>query len=324
MNSRCTISIAMATYNGEKYLCDQLASFVHQTRLPDELVICDDNSNDSTVDIIEEFCKTAPFPVRFYKNSTNIGYTQNFEKLIKKTAGDYIFLSDQDDVWFTDKIHSVLNIFEDHPDILLVVNDQNFVNSKLEMSGVSNLNRLKNFGFSKNLLRSGCCTTFRKELKTIVLPIESNVIGYDIWIHEFAEAMNKKYVHPKILQNHRRHNKNASQFFIKNIYYRFLIKEFIQQFLFMNYTKNYENSIDLLHKIKERLKLHSILKEKQLDLIEAKILSLEKRIDLYNSGFLLRKIKATKMLKNGHYRQLQGLKSFMKDFFYIGYNKPYS
>ena len=75
-----TISIAMCTYNGEKFLSEQLASILRQSYLPDELVICDDKSQDGTTSIIEEFAAKAPFPVRLYKNEVNLGYKKNFEK----------------------------------------------------------------------------------------------------------------------------------------------------------------------------------------------------------------------------------------------------
>ena len=84
------ISIAMATYNGGKYLREQLDSFLAQTRLPDELVITDDCSTDDTLAIIETFAATAPFEVRWERNEQNLGYTGNFNKALMKAAGDLV------------------------------------------------------------------------------------------------------------------------------------------------------------------------------------------------------------------------------------------
>lgn len=98
------MSIAMATYNGARYLREQLDSFAAQTRLPDELVVCDDGSSDDTLNILEEFARTAPFQVRIFRNDVNLGYAQNFARALERCVGDLVFLSDHDNVWFEDKI----------------------------------------------------------------------------------------------------------------------------------------------------------------------------------------------------------------------------
>jgi len=85
------VSIALCTYNGEKFLAEQLKSIAGQTRLPDELVICDDCSQDATVDIVRGFAKVAPFSVRLLTNKTNAGSTKNFERAISLCEGDIIF-----------------------------------------------------------------------------------------------------------------------------------------------------------------------------------------------------------------------------------------
>ncbi|MBC7931137.1 MAG: glycosyltransferase, partial [Rubrivivax sp.] len=97
--SRTRLSIAMCTYDGGRYLAEQLASIAAQTRAPDELVVCDDRSRDETTSIVRRFAETAPFPVRLYVNEQNLGSTRNFEKAIGLCEGELIALSDQDDVW---------------------------------------------------------------------------------------------------------------------------------------------------------------------------------------------------------------------------------
>ena len=93
------ISIAMTTYNGSKYLNDQLKSFSQQDQAPDELIVCDDGSSDNTIKILEKFSLNAPFDVKIYQNESNLGFTKNFENALSKCTGDLIFLSDQDDIW---------------------------------------------------------------------------------------------------------------------------------------------------------------------------------------------------------------------------------
>lgn len=129
------ISVAMCTYNGSRFVRDQLKSFAIQTRLPDELIVCDDNSCDETVNIISDFAKTAPFPVRLYVNSTNLGVVKNFEKAVKLCNGDLIALSDQDDVWLPEKLLLEEEIFRSHPEVGLVFTNAEVVDEKLTPLG---------------------------------------------------------------------------------------------------------------------------------------------------------------------------------------------
>jgi len=98
------ISVALCTYNGAKYLKEQLDSMLIQTRPPNEVVACDDGSRDATLDILENFAKTAPFPVRIVRNEQNLRMTKNFEKCIGLCTGEFIALSDFDDAWYPRKL----------------------------------------------------------------------------------------------------------------------------------------------------------------------------------------------------------------------------
>jgi glycosyltransferase involved in cell wall biosynthesis len=97
-------SIAMATYNGEKYLGEQLRSLAEQTAPPSEMVICDDASTDSTADVVAGFAATAPFPVRFIRNERRLGYHENFMKAAGLCESEFIAFCDQDDVWLREKL----------------------------------------------------------------------------------------------------------------------------------------------------------------------------------------------------------------------------
>ena len=92
------ISVAMATFNGEKYIQEQLDSIRQQTLCPYELVVCDDGSTDGTIDMIKEFSRTVPFSVRLYLNNNNLGFADNFLKCAALCKGDWIAFSDQDDI----------------------------------------------------------------------------------------------------------------------------------------------------------------------------------------------------------------------------------
>ena len=111
------ISIALCTYNGGRHLAVQLESILLQTLPPMELVICDDGSSDDTVIRVERFAHAAPFPVRFFRNVTNLGSTRNFEQAMQHCVGQAIALCDQDDVWRPDKLARMAAVLEREPAI---------------------------------------------------------------------------------------------------------------------------------------------------------------------------------------------------------------
>lgn len=113
------ISIAMATYNGENFIREQLDSLARQTLLPTEIVITDDGSTDSTLEIIDHFCRTAPFPVHTFRNPSRLGYANNFFKAASLCTGDIIAFCDQDDIWLESKLAVCSPFFAD-PSIALV------------------------------------------------------------------------------------------------------------------------------------------------------------------------------------------------------------
>ncbi|WP_432472048.1 glycosyltransferase family 2 protein [Amphritea sp. HPY] len=206
------ISIAMATYNGAKFLEEQLNSFLDQTRLPDELIITDDCSSDETEEIIVSFTQTAPFKVIFSRNNKNLGYCANFNAALMKTTGDLVFLSDQDDVWFPEKIEHMIAVVEKHPEALVVMNDAALTDEGLNEVGVTKLGQIKSMGLSVDSFIMGCCCAARRELLDLCLPISEDYNSHDRWIVKFADGLNAKIVDRRVLQYYRRHENNESQF----------------------------------------------------------------------------------------------------------------
>ena len=98
------VSVALATYNGERFLLEQLASLARQTRLPAEVVACDDGSTDGTVELLRRFGEEAPFPVRIHQNATRLGFADNFLKAASLCRSELIAFCDQDDVWLEHKL----------------------------------------------------------------------------------------------------------------------------------------------------------------------------------------------------------------------------
>src|SRR5579862_5382051 len=97
------VSIALCTFNGEQFLGEQLASLARQTRLPDELIVCDDGSQDGMLPLVERFARRVQFPVQLSINSRRLGVTANFARAISECTGDLICPCDQDDVWEPEK-----------------------------------------------------------------------------------------------------------------------------------------------------------------------------------------------------------------------------
>jgi glycosyltransferase involved in cell wall biosynthesis len=122
-----TISVALCTYNGAKFLEEQLASLQAQERCPDELVVCDDRSTDKTVELLEAFARSAPFPVRIHVNPVNLGSTMNFDHAMRLCAGSLIAFCDQDDVWRPMRLSEGLKAFRADPTLGLVFSNAHLI-----------------------------------------------------------------------------------------------------------------------------------------------------------------------------------------------------
>ena len=194
----------MCTYNGSRHLSEQLESIGTQTRLPDELVICDDCSSDDTIRIIERFSASAPFAVRLEINTQNLGSTKNFEKAIRLCQGDLIALADQDDVWLPSKLETLEAQFQRAPNVGLVFSDAELVDENLRPLGA----RLwTSIGFNHNMRHrlktrdafdvllpgwtvTGATMAFRSHFRAIALPIPSDIpMIHDSWIAAVVAAV---------------------------------------------------------------------------------------------------------------------------------------
>ena len=191
------ISVAMCTYNGEPYLVEQLESIAAQSRLPDELVICDDASTDSTREIIKEFASSAPFPVHLHINEKNLGSTKNFERAIGLCEGDAIALADQDDVWLPQKLERIERYFKSKPNVGMVFSDAEVVDARLHPLGYG---LWESVGFDEAHRRlvlkgrvldvllpgwtvTGATMAFRSEFRSLLLDIPTDLaLIHDGWI----------------------------------------------------------------------------------------------------------------------------------------------
>jgi len=235
MENKIICSVAMATYNGEKYLKEQIDSVLINLEESDELIISDDGSTDETINIIKKYQKNDN-RIRLIEGPKQ-GVKQNFANAIKNCKGKYIFLCDQDDVWFENKIKKVLDIFENQK-CLVVVHNTDIVDEKLKSIGQTFFEfRHSGSGMLKNIWKNtyiGCCMAFDSNLKEKILPIPNNIEMHDQWIGLIAEKYGKSIFIDECLIKYRRHGNNVSQMkhygLLKMLKNRFnFVKNFIKK-----------------------------------------------------------------------------------------------
>lgn len=235
------VSVAMATYNGEKYLKQQVDSILSQLSSEDELIISDDHSSDQTLSIIEKY-KKVDHRVKLFMNEES-GVTSNFENAIKHTQNDIIFLSDQDDIWKPEKVETVKSYYEKNPKIQMIMSDITVVDNEVKTTIESFYEfRGSRSGVIKNIIKNsyiGCAMSFRKELKAQVLPIPRKVPMHDMWIGLVADMNKSALLIPEKLIYYRRHDatvttvENTSSLKEK-ILWRFQISNLLLKSFFKN------------------------------------------------------------------------------------------
>lgn len=319
------ISVAMTTFNGEKYLLNQLESISNQTLLPDELIITDDSSTDSTLDIIKLFSKKAKFKVKFFLNNSNIGYSNNFSKALSLSRGRYIFLCDQDDVWFPNKIKEMIDYAETLPDKLVYMNDAEITDQHLNTLGISKYNQIKRLGLKDKTFVMGCCSLIKRELIDLCVPIPSNLSAHDNWIIGIADALDAKAINKKRLQFYRRHGKNTSTAAFNNIKHISSLDFFSH---YLNIIRQKISNIDTKKIINERelkiLKLKEIsqkIDQKWIIALLNYIKELEylnelesRRLYVRNLSLFRRILNIYKIYIEGEYKRASGIRSAIRDF----------
>lgn len=227
------VSIALATYNGEKFIKQQLESIAAQTTLPNELIICDDASVDRTIDIIDEFSRFSSINIRIFKNKKNIGFVKNFENAILHCSGDYIAIADQDDIWEPEKIKTLVERIQDafliHSDALLINSVGDVISESYTRYSRKKIDyEFVDYLFSNNV--TGCTSLFKKELIPYIIPIPQGFLLHDWWFALQAVCNGKIVYLDKPLTRYRQHDNNqigaslpASRFRINNFEQRDMI-----------------------------------------------------------------------------------------------------
>lgn len=206
------VSVCLASYNGEKYIKEQIISILDQISPYDELIISDDASTDKTMEIILSFDDQR---IRVLENKTNIGYVRNFEKALKVAKERFIFLSDQDDIWAQGRLKSMLEVLENTSKKLVVGGFSYIGNDRVEMRIKRGSNKLGVINilsiiFLRRIPYFGCCMGMERSLLNVILPFPKTVESHDIWISICANMKNSLHHYDKVVLHRRLHCNNVT------------------------------------------------------------------------------------------------------------------
>ena len=219
-----TISVALCTFNGDRFIVEQLNSIIAGGRLPDQVVISDDGSTDSTLDLVHQWMPRAEargIQVRLLTDGPRVGVTANFAHAIEATTGDIVVLCDQDDRWHHNRLDHVAQVFADSPGLLLEHGDADLVDEagsplgntlfqNLRVSAVerASINGQDALGaYLRRNLATGATVAFRRELFAAAVPLPAQWV-HDEWLAIVAAATGRVAVNEDRLIDYRQHGSN--------------------------------------------------------------------------------------------------------------------
>lgn len=312
-------SIALCTYNGEKYLHEQLDSILNQTLPVDEIVICDDNSTDGTHQIIQQYCSKFPNIIKFHINEVNLKSVKNFEKAISLCRNEIIFLSDQDDIWHLEKVKQFIKHFEDNPKIDVIasngfcIDEDSKIHEKhslwdvpqfLEERGVA-FNYYKIICYVSNIA-TGASMAFRKSICDEILPFPiMNNFHHDEWIailssrREAFVMLPEKYFYYRIHANQQ----------VGGVFFDKTEKEKNDLFDYFNYEDVDVSFVNLKKRIKKMI--HSYKRNQRLSILGTEYVSVFKE----NMAQLKREIFILKLNMENKYPVLTFVLNITDKFF---------
>ncbi|MGI8581842.1 MAG: glycosyltransferase [Chitinophagaceae bacterium] len=212
---RTLISVVMCTYNGSKFIDEQIESILNQDYSNIELIILDDNSTDGTWQMLNSWRKK-DLRIKIYRNEYNVGYNKNFEKAIQLANGEFIALSDQDDIWMPQKISKLVNAFQDDKISLSHNRSVRFEDGRLRLKSASLHYHFKGNDTRKLFMFNqvnGHDIMFKKKFVQKFLPIPDGMM-YDWWIAVIATCYGRIASVNEYLVHHRIHSENS--FFSKH------------------------------------------------------------------------------------------------------------
>jgi glycosyltransferase involved in cell wall biosynthesis len=334
------ISIAMATFNGERYLWEQLQSLSRQTLQPLELVVTDDGSTDATLKILENFSATAPFTVRIYRNLELLGFADNFLRAASLCNGSFIAFCDQDDVWNSTKLEKSI-AYLSNPMVNLVVHPAEEVDSELRFLHVLHPNIRKTFTIDHSPewrrrdphfgLTYGCTMLMRSSIAREALkrwPMEHlqyvqtngvrSILGHDTVCFFVARGMGSIVYLGEPLLLHRRHGSNTWSSMMLSTREKLKNIATFNKDVFLDYDRERRLRAEMYLRIAahKRDKIAEVFETVAERLIFMAKVS-EARAQLYNMDSPVRRVGTFgSMLAAGYYNQTIGglpVRSLLKD-----------
>lgn len=209
------ISVCMATYNGAKYIRAQVDSILEQLGPEDELVVCDDGSKDQTLSILVDYHDAR---IKIHRNPSQLGHVRNFERAMLLAEGDYIFLSDQDDVWTPGRVRLMIDSMNADPRALMAASNFDLIDAQgNDVGQFRKLGKVKPFRwlqiasiFAGRSPYFGCTFLIRREALRYFLPLPKGIESHDIWFGLVASMLGGVVNLPGATLKHRVHESNVT------------------------------------------------------------------------------------------------------------------
>lgn len=317
------ISIALATYFGGKYIKEQLISISNQTRLPDEIIICDDASTDSTKKILEEFKNNVNFKCEIHHNKTNRGTGYTFKKAIDFCNGDIIFFCDQDDIWALNKIEKVESAFINNPEVEYIISNAKIVDEFSSPLGYTlwDQKRISDKSKKEDYIKNPFMTLFKHNLITgMSTAVSSKIIklgakkppeiNHDAWyIYLAALHGYKGLLIEDLLVSYRQHDKQQFGSKKLNMFSNF-------RRLLINNICSIDLKIKNLAPMIEHVELHKqLVKKENIKYLRATYEHFKRRKKIINADYNKRLCIIIYEVVNGNYNKYSNIKNVLVDLF---------
>ncbi len=323
--ARTTASVALASFDGARFIDEQLESLARQTRLPDQLIVSDDASTDDTCERVERFAAGAPFEVQLVRNSENARTTVNFERAISRCTGDIVFFADQDDVWHPEKIARMVDHFDAHPKTGGLFCNGGVVDDDLRPLGYD-LWRSQGFHpgeqamvrrgdaamvFLRHVVAAGNTFAFRGRYLPLVLPFPRLRSVHDAWVAFMVAAVSDFDIMDEDLVSYRLHESNQFGLALLDV------RQQIEKARLQISERAFDHAVRLFGEAARRLEAHP---EYEVDPglrrhIDGKVEHSRVRDEMAH-GFFARLPAILREAVRGHYTHYgYGVKSLAQDLF---------
>ena len=321
MKKTTTISVALCTYNGARFLGEQLASIAAQTVRPDELVICDDASTDDSVAIARRFAESAPFAVKVVEGAVNVGSHSNFARCIAGCTGELIALSDQDDVWLPHKIERLAGVLVDEPDAAFAFSDALRIDERGELLADCLWEALRvtpveqrlfetRRGFEALLRRqivTGAMLAFRASYRGLLLPIPEGWV-HDAWIALLLSAVAWGVPLSEPLIKYRQHSQQQIGEARRSVFQEYLRVR-------GRTSDDFQRAARAVRAARDRLRERAPNATAAIEALERKLAHAERRVRIHRHGALRGPLVLRELFTGNYARYSPGWKAVAQDLF---------